>query len=122
MVKKKIDKENLIKLVESSFLKASVPKIAIGDVVKIGLKIKEGSKERIQYFEGLVISKKNSGIKANLTVRKLSQNIGVEKVILLHSPKVDSIELIKSSKIRRAKLYYIRNLYGKSAKLKQRFN
>ena len=119
---KKLNKEYLTKLVESTYLKPSIPKISVGDVIKVGLKIKEGNKERIQFFEGLVISKKNSGIQASLIIRKFSNNIGVEKTILLHSPRVDSIKIIKSSKVRRAKLYYIRTLFGKAAKLKQRFN
>ena len=118
----KTNKTALIKSVENEFLKKDLPNLRIGDIVRIGLKIKEGTKERVQFFEGLVIRKKNTGINSNITVRRVFQGIGIERIILIHSPRVDSIKIIRSSKVRRSKLYYIRNLSGKAAKLKQRFD
>ena len=118
----KFDKGKLIKSVEQKFLKNNLPNIRIGDIVKVGVKIKEGNKERVQLFEGLVIRKKNTGINSNITVRRVFQGIGIERSFLVHSPRIDSIKILRSSKVRRAKLYYIRNLSGKAAKLKQRFD
>jgi len=86
------------------------------------LKIIEGEKERVQFFEGVVLAKKNASINTTLTVRKVLDGIGVERVFLLHSPKIDSIKVLRSAKVRRAKLYYLRNLKGKASRLKQRFN
>ena len=85
----------------------------------MGVKIFEGNKERIQFYEGIIIAKKNSGINSTITVRKLFQGIGVERIFLIHSPKITSISVLKLSKVRRAKLYYLRNLKGKAARLKQ---
>jgi large subunit ribosomal protein L19 len=118
----KVNKTAIIKSVEQKFLKQNLPNLRIGDIVRVGLKIKEGNKERVQFFEGLIIRKKNTGINSNITVRRVFQGIGIERIILVHSPRVDSIKIIRSSKVRRAKLYYIRNLSGKAAKLKQRFD
>jgi len=122
MSNNKLDKFKLIQSVENKFLKENLPPLRVGDILKIGLKIKEGSKERVQFFEGLLVRKKNTGINSNITIRRVFQGIGIERIILLHSPRVDSIQILRSSKVRRSKLYYIRNLSGKAAKLKQRFN
>ena len=107
--------------VEKKFLKQDYPKIKIGDNINVGIKIIEGNKERIQFYEGVVISKKNTSINTTLTVRKILDGIGIERIFLLHSPKVDSIKILRSAKIRRSKLYYLRKLKGKATRLKQRF-
>ena len=105
---------------ESNFLKKNLPVLKIGDNVKIGVKIIEGNKERIQFYEGTIIAKKNSSINITITVRKILQGIGIERIFLIHSPKLDSITVLRSSKVRRAKLYYLRNLRGKASRLKQK--
>ncbi|MBF55122.1 MAG: 50S ribosomal protein L19 [Euryarchaeota archaeon] len=112
----------LLNNVESTYLKVDLPNIRIGDTLKLGIEIKEGEKTRIQAYEGVVISKKGAGINATVTVRRVMQGIGIERCFLIHSPKVQSIEIKRSSKVRRAKLYYLRNLSGKATRLKQRFN
>ena len=117
----KFNTQKTINNIEKKFLKTNIPTIKIGDNVKIGVKIVEGNKERIQFYEGSIIAKKNSSINTTITVRKVLQGIGVERVFLIHSPKVDSIKVIRSSKVRRAKLYYLRNLRGKASRLKQTF-
>ena len=89
--------------------------------IRVGVKIIEGNKERVQFYEGTVIAKKNSSINTAITVRKVLQGIGVERIFLVHSPKIDSIKVLRSSKIRRSKLYYLRNLKGKASRLKQQF-
>jgi large subunit ribosomal protein L19 len=106
---------------EKNFIKKDLPVLRIGDNVKIGVKIIEGNKERVQFYEGTIIAKKNSSLNTTITVRKILQGIGVERVFLIHSPKVDSIIVLRSSKVRRAKLYYLRNLKGKASRLKQTF-
>src|SRR5210317_1968457 len=116
----KLNPQKTINNVENSFLKKDLPLIKIGDNVKIGVKIIEGNKERVQFYEGTIIAKKNSLINTTITVRKILQGIGVERIFLIHSPKVDSITVLRSSKIRRAKLYYLRNLRGKASRLKQK--
>jgi large subunit ribosomal protein L19 len=118
----KLNSQKSISNLESSFLKKDLPIIRIGDSVKIGVKIIEGSKERVQFYEGVVIARKNTSINTTITVRKVLQGIGIERVFLIHSPKVDSITILRSSKVRRAKLYYLRNLKGKAGRLKQKFN
>jgi len=118
----KLNYEQIINNLQDQYLKEETPDVQIGDNVKIGVKIIEGNKERIQFYEGTVIAKKNSSINTTITVRKVLQGIGVERVFLIHSPKVDSIQVLRSSKVRRAKLYYLRNLRGKATRLKQRFN
>jgi len=112
----------IIANVEKKFLKQDYPKIKIGDNINVGIKIIEGNKERIQFYEGVVIAKKNTSINTTLTVRKILDGIGIERIFLLHSPKVDSIRILRSAKIRRSKLYYLRKLKGKASRLKQRFN
>jgi large subunit ribosomal protein L19 len=117
----KLNPEKTINDVEKNFVKKNLPIINIGDNIKIGVKIIEGNKERIQFYEGTVIAKKNSSINTTITVRKILQGIGVEKIFLIHSLKVDSIIILHLSKVRRSKLYYLRNLRGKATRLKQVF-
>ena len=118
---------DFIKLIESKFLKPNLitsatknNKLEIGDIIKIGYTIFEGEKERVQYYEGLVISISNRGLGKSFTLRRSVQGIGVEQIFLLNSPKIVSIAKKQSSKVRRAKLYFIRELTGKSTRLKQK--
>jgi large subunit ribosomal protein L19 len=117
----KLNTQETIKNVENNFIKKDIPILKIGDNVKIGVKIIEGTKERIQFYEGTIIAKKNSSINTTITVRKTLQGIGIERIFLVHSPKVDSMTVLRSSKVRRSKLYYLRNLKGKASRLKQTF-
>ena len=117
----KLNSQKTIQNVENDFLKKDLPILKIGDNVKIGVKIIEGNRERVQSYEGTIIAKKNSLINTTITVRKILQGIGVERIFLIHSPKIDSIQVLRSSKVRRAKLYYLRNLRGKASRLKQTF-
>ena len=116
-----LNNPQIIKNLENQFLKKDLPKIRIGDNILVGVKIIEGNRERVQFYEGTVIARKNSSINTTITVRKVLQGIGIERIFLLHSPKIDSIKILRSSKIRRSKLYYLRNLKGKASRLKQRF-
>ncbi len=109
---------DLIRTIEESQKKAEVPAFKVGDTVKVHFKIVEGKNERIQIYEGLVICFKNSGIGKTFTVRKNSYGVGVERVFPLHSPRIADIELVRPGKVRRAKLYYIREKIGKAAKIK----
>jgi large subunit ribosomal protein L19 len=118
----KLNAQKTITNLESNFLKQNLPDLGIGATVKVGVKIIEGNKERVQFYEGIIIAKKNSSINQTITVRKVLQGIGIERVFLIHSPKIDSIKVIRSSKVRRAKLYYLRNLKGKASRLKQKFS
>ena len=118
----KLHIQETISNIEQSFLKEDLPILKIGDNVKIGVKIIEGKKERVQFYEGTIIAKKNTSVNTTITVRKTFQGIGVERVLLVHSPKIDSITVLRSSKIRRSKLYYLRNLKGKASRLKQTFS
>ena len=93
--------------------------MAIGDTVRVHLKVKEGNRERIQVFEGTVIAKKHGGIEESFTVRRISYGVGVEKVFPVHAPSVEKIEVVRHGKVRRAKLYYLRNRVGKAAKIKE---
>ena len=115
------NKQKYLDHLEAQYSKQNLPKISIGDAVNIGVKIIEGVKERVQYYEGIVIAKKNSSINEAITVRKVFQGVSVERIFLIHSPKIFSINIIKSAKVRRAKLYYIRHLSGKASRLKQLF-
>jgi len=117
----KLNSQKIIQSVENNFLKKNLPILKIGDNVKIGVKIIEGNRERVQFYEGTIIAKKNSLINTTITVRKILQGIGIERIFLIHSPKIDSIEVLRSSKVRRAKLYYLRSLRGKASRLKQTF-
>ena len=118
---RKLNPQQTIQALENTFLKQDLPFLRIGDNVKIGVKIIEGNKERVQFYEGTILSKKNSSINTTITVRKILQGIGIERVFLIHSPKIDSIIVLNSSKVRRSKLYYLRNLRGKASRLKQTF-
>lgn len=111
---------NKIEAFVNEQLKTEVPVINIGDTVRVHNKIKEGTRERIQLFEGTVIAKKGGGISETFTVRRISYGVGVEKTFPIHSPNVDKVEIVRSGKVRRAKLYYIRERIGKSAKVKER--
>jgi large subunit ribosomal protein L19 len=117
----KLNKQQTLENFHKNFIKTDLPQIQIGDNVKIGVKIIEGNKERVQFYEGTIIAKKNSSINTTITVRKVLQGIGVERMFLIHSPKIDSIQVLRSSKVRRSKLYYLRNLKGKASRLKQTF-
>ena len=117
----KLNNQQTIDNLNNSFMKKDLPLIRIGDTVKLGVKIIEGTKERVQFYEGTVIAKKNSSINTTITVRKVLDGIGVERIFLIHSPKIDSIAVLRSSKVRRSKLYYLRNLRGKASRLKQSF-
>lgn len=111
---------NLIDLIEKENLKPELPEFSVGDTVKVFIKIVEGGKERIQAFEGVVISKKHSSVRETFTVRRVSFGVGVEKTFPLHSPRIDHIEVLKKGKVRRAKLYYLRELSGKASKIKEK--
>ena len=117
----KLNTQKKINSVESNFLKTDLPLLRIGDSVRVGVKIVEGNKERVQFYEGTIIAKKNSSVNTTITVRKVLQGIGIERIFLIHSPKIDSIQVLSSSKVRRSKLYYLRNLRGKASRLKKSF-
>ena len=110
---------NIIDQIEKENLKTEVPSFAVGDTVKVSVKVIEGSKERIQNFEGIVIAKKNGGIRETFTVRRISYVIGVERTFPVHSPKIAGITVVRKGKVRRAKLYYLRDLTGKAAKVEE---
>ena len=111
---------DLIKELNKEQLQNEVAKVDIGDTVRVHVKVKEGSRERIQVFEGTVIAKKHGGIEETITVRRISYGVGVEKVFPLHSPSIDTIEVVRHGDVRRAKLYYLRGRVGKGAKVKEK--
>ena len=113
---------NLIKEFENAQLKKELPEIYVGDTVKVGVKITEGNKERVQPYEGVVIAKRHGGINQTITVRRIFQGIGVERVFMLHSPQVASLKVERRGKVRRAKLFYLRDRVGKATRVKQRFD
>lgn len=113
---------NIIDQIEKENMKENISVFNIGDTVKVNVKIKEGDKERIQAYEGVVIARKNGGIRETFTVRKLSNGVGVERTFPLHSPLVASVEVVRKGSPRRAKLYYVRDLTGKAAKIKSKEN
>jgi len=113
---------NLIKEFENGQLKKELPEIYVGDTVKVGVKITEGNKERVQPYEGVVIAKRQGGINQTITVRRIFQGIGVERVFMLHSPQVASLKVERRGKVRRAKLFYLRDRVGKATRVKQRFD
>jgi len=113
-------KMDLMQAFTAKYAKAEPPVANIGDTVRVHVKIKEGSRERVQVFEGIVIAKKHGGIDESITVRRISYGVGVEKVFPLHAPAVEKIELVRKGKVRRAKLYYLRGRVGKGAKLKEK--
>lgn len=108
----------LIRSIEAAQLRTDRPAFGIGDTVRVFVKVVEGSRERLQAFEGTVIAKRNGSCRETFTVRRMSYGIGVERTFPLHSPRVDSIEVVRKGKVRRAKLYYLRGLQGKAAKIK----
>ena len=110
---------NIIDQIEKEQLRADITKFNIGDTIRVMVKVKEDDKERIQAYEGIVIAKKGSGIKETFTVRRISFGIGVERTFPLHSPRIDKVIVVRKGKVRRAKIYYIRNLSGKAAKVKE---
>ena len=107
-----------LKTIAASSLKAETPKFNIGDTIKVGVNIREGEKERVQMFEGTVIAKKGSGVAETFTVRRVSYGVGVERVFPIHSPNVVSVEIIRHGRVRRSKLYYLRDRVGKASKVK----
>nr|YP_008965678.1 chloroplast 50S ribosomal protein L19 [Porphyridium purpureum]BAO23654.1 chloroplast 50S ribosomal protein L19 [Porphyridium purpureum] len=112
----------IIENIEKQYAKSDLPSLSIGDTVKVYLLIKEGNKERVQVNQGVIIAKNNSQLTSTITVRSNLQGVGVERVYLVHSPLIKNIEVLRRSKVRRAKLYYLRGLSGKATRLKQRFN
>ena len=110
---------DIIKSIEHEQLKSKIPDIKIGDTVRVHQRVKEGNRERIQVFEGIVIKKQNGGLNETFTVRRISYGVGVEKTFLIHSPLVEKVELVRVGKVRRAKLYYLRDRIGKAAKTKE---
>ena len=110
----------LIEAIERENLKPEIPDFNVGDTVRVYNKIVEGTRERIQTFEGVVIARKNSSVRETFTVRRVSFGVGVEKIFPLHSPRIDKMEVVKRGKVRRAKLYYLKDLTGKAAKIKER--
>jgi large subunit ribosomal protein L19 len=109
-----------IKTLELEQIRDDIPEFAIGDTVRVNVKVVEGARERIQAFEGLVIAKRNGSVNETFTVRRISYGIGVERTFLINSPRVESIEVVRHGKVRRAKLYYMRALRGKSARVKEK--
>ena len=109
----------IIDPIESEGMRKDLPEIAIGDQVKVFVKVIEGNRERLQSYEGIVIAKKNGGIRETIVVRRVTFGVGVERTFPLHSPKIDRIEVVRHGKVRRAKLYYLRERTGKAAKLKE---
>jgi large subunit ribosomal protein L19 len=120
--KKPMKAQEIIRSIEQEYLKSDLPIIHVGDTVKVGVRIQEGGKERVQPYEGTVIAMRNGGINETITVRRIFQGVGVERVFLLHSPRVASIQVLRRGKARRAKLYYLRDRVGKATRLKQRFD
>lgn len=109
----------IIRSIEAKQMRADMPKFNVGDTVRVWVKVVEGNRERLQAFEGTVIAKRNGGIRETFTVRRVSYGIGVERTFPIHSPRVDHVDLIRRGKVRRAKLYYLRSLQGKAAKIKE---
>jgi large subunit ribosomal protein L19 len=114
--------QEIIRSIEAEYLKSDLPEIYIGDTIRVGVKIKEGDKERVQPYEGIIIARRHGGINETITVRRVFQGVGVERVFLLHSPKVDTITVVRRGKVRRAKLFYLRDRVGKATRVKQRFD
>ncbi len=110
---------NIIAEIEKEYMKAEVPSFNVGDVVKVFVKVVEGNRERLQAFEGTVIARKNGSVRESFTVRRVSFGVGIERTFPLHSPRIDHIEIVRKGRVRRAKLYYLRNLSGKAAKIRE---
>lgn len=111
---------NIIREIEAQQLRTDLPEFRVGDTVRVHVRIKEGNRERIQNFEGVVIARKGQGATETFTVRKISYGVGVERIFPLHSPKIAELDVVRRGKVRRAKLYYLRNLSGKAARIKER--
>ena len=111
---------DLMKALTSQYMKEELPQMNVGDTVRVHVKIKEGARERVQVFEGTIIARKHGGIEESITVRRLSYGVGCEKVFPVHSPSIVKVETVRRSKVRRAKLYYLRNRLGKAAKVKEK--
>lgn len=110
----------IIEKIEQSYLKKNLPNIRVGDLLRVDVKVVEGESERVQAFEGVVIKRKGHGIGETITVRKVSFGVGVERTFPLHSPRVEKMKVVRSGKVRRAKLYYLRNLSGKAARIEEK--
>jgi large subunit ribosomal protein L19 len=111
--------QNLLAQITAEQIRTDIPTFKSGDTVRVHVKVKEGNRERIQVFEGVVIKRRGGGISATFTVRKISYGVGVERTFPLHSPKFEKIEVMRRGRVRRAKLYYLRNLTGKAARIKE---
>ena len=111
---------DLIKTLTEQYMKPELPEMNVGDTVRITVRVKEGSRERNQAFEGIIIAKKHGGINETITVRRISYNVGCEKIFPVHSPSIVSVDIVRRGKVRRAKLYYLRDRVGKKAKVKER--
>ena len=111
---------DLVKALAAQYEKPELPEMNVGDTVRVSLKVKEGNRERIQAYDGTIIAKKHGGISETITVRRVSYNVGCEKVFPVHSPSIASVEILRRGKVRRAKLYYLRDRVGKMAKVKER--
>jgi len=109
---------DIIKVLEKEYERTDIPQFSVGDTVKVHIKIKEGSRERIQIFEGFVLKRQNGGLNETFTVRRIASGVGVEKTFPLHSPKIEKIEVVRQGDVRRAKLFYMRERTGKAAKIK----
>ena len=109
---------DLMKVIAQEYAREDIPQFNVGDTVKVHIKIKEGTRERIQIFEGFVLKRQNGGLGETFTVRRIASGVGVEKTFPLHSPRIDKIEVIRAGDVRRAKLYYMRERTGKAAKIK----
>ncbi len=112
--------KDLIKYVEQAQIRSDLPTLEIGDLIKVFLKVKEGNRERLQVFEGYLIARKGGGVSETITIRRVSYGIGVERTIPINSPKIDHIERVRSGRVRRAKLYYLRDRVGKAARIRER--
>ncbi len=110
---------NIVEAVEKDYLKPEVPKLRSGDTVRVHVKVVEGTRERIQVFEGVVIALSKSGLKENFTVRRVTHGVGVERTFMIHSPRIDKIEVVRHGAVRRAKLFYLRDKVGKQSRIKE---
>jgi large subunit ribosomal protein L19 len=119
---KEMKAQEVIRSIEAEQLKSNLPVIHVGDTVRVGVRIREGGKERVQPYEGTVIAMRNGGINETITVRRVFQGVGVERVFLVHSPRIESIKIIRRGRVRRAKLFYLRARVGKATRIKQRFD
>ena len=111
---------DLVKVVENENLRNNYSEVEVGDYVKAHLKIKEGTRERIQVFEGYVIARKGSGLTETMTIRRISYGVGVERILPVHSPKIEKIDIVRKGRVRRAKLYYLRGRQGKAARIREK--